>query len=181
MLSSNRKIKRLLLPLDEEILKTLKCGDEILLSGEIFTARDQAHKRFIELLKKKSPLPISLRNKVIYYCGPTKKAPGRVIGSCGPTTSSRMDRFVVPLLEVGLKGMIGKGRRSNEVRQALRKHQAVYFLATGGAGALLARKVVSAKPVLFKELGPEAVFKLIVKDFPLIVGIDIKGRDIFRK
>ena len=179
MLYSNRKIIRLRTPLDSLLVKKLKVGDEVLLSGEIYTARDQAHKRLTELLKSKSRLPLSLKGQVIYYCGPTRKAPGRVIGSCGPTTSHRMDRFTEPLLKAGMKGMIGKGRRSKEVRQSIRRHRAVYFLATGGVGAFLARRVVSAKPICFKELGPEAIFKLVVKDFPLIVGVDIQGRDVF--
>lgn len=179
MLYSNRKIVKLHTPLDGKLLKDLKAGDEVLLSGEIFTARDQAHRRLAELIKKRSRLPIDLKNKMIYYCGPTKTAPGRAIGSCGPTTASRMDKFTLPLLKAGMKGMIGKGRRATEVRQLIRKYGAVYFLAIGGAGAFLARRVISAKPVFFKELGPEAIYRLVVKDFPLIVGIDPKGKDVF--
>ena len=158
---------------------SLKAGDEVFLTGVIFTARDQAHKRLAALIRKGKKLPFNLKNQVIYYCGPTKTAPGNVFGSCGPTTSSRMDHLTAPLLAQGLKGMIGKGRRSEEARGLIKKYKAVYFLATGGAGALLSRKVIAAKPVCFKELGPEAVYELYVKDFPLIVGIDSKGRDIF--
>ncbi len=179
VLYSDRKIVKLYTPLDGKVLANLKAGDEVLLTGEIFTARDQAHKRLVELIGKNLKLPLDLKNKIIYYCGPTKTAPGRVIGSCGPTTSSRMDKFTAALLSVGLKGMIGKGRRSEEVRQLIKKYKAVYFLATGGAGAFLSKRVVSAKPILFKELGPEAIYKLQVKDFPLIVSIDTKGIDIF--
>ena len=179
MLYSNRKIIKLRTPLDENLLKSLRAGDEVLLTGEIFTARDRAHQRLVRLIEEKSPLPLDLKNKVIYYCGPAKTPPGRAIGSCGPTSSNRMDRFTPLLLGAGLKGMIGKGRRSDEVRRMIKRHGAVYFLATGGAGALLARRVVSAKPVFFKELGPEAIYKLVVKDFPLIVGIDPKGQDVF--
>jgi fumarate hydratase subunit beta len=179
VLYSNRKIIRLRTPFRDADLKTLKAGDEVLLSGTVFTARDQAHQRLVELMRGKSVLPIDLKNQVIYYCGPTKTAPGKVIGSCGPTTSSRMDRFVQPLLEAGLKGMIGKGRRCEEVRRLIQKHEAVYFLATGGAGALLSKRVVSARPFLFEDLGPEAVYELTLKDFPLLVGIDTKGRDVF--
>lgn len=181
MYCCDRKIVRLQAPFDEKALKALNAGDEVLLSGEIFTARDQAHKRLVELIRKKSKLPLDLKNQAVYYCGPTKKAPGRTIGSCGPTTSSRMDKLTAPLLTVGLKGMIGKGRRSNEVRQLIKKYKAVYFLATGGAGAFLSKRVISAKPVFFKELGPEAIYKLKVRDFPLIVGIDTKGTDVFSK
>ena len=178
MSTSNRKIST---PLDEKTLKSLKAGDEVLLSGEIFTARDQAHKRLVETIAKSGKPPIDLKNKIIYYCGPTRTPGGRVIGSCGPTTSSRMDRFTPQLLQIGLKGIIGKGRRSDVVRRSICKHGAVYFLATGGAGAFLSRCVISAKPILFKELGPEAVVRLVVKDFPLIVGIDSKGQDIFKR
>ncbi len=161
-------------------MKSLRAGDEVLLSGKILTARDQAHKRVVEALKKKTRLPVDIKGRVIYYCGPTKTKPGKVIGSCGPTTASRMDKMTVPLLKAGLKGMIGKGRRSEEVRRAIRKYGAVYFLATGGAGALLSQKVESARRVCYADLGPEAVVELTVKDFPLIVGIDAKGNDIFR-
>lgn len=181
MLYSDRKIVGLCTPLSEKAIKDLTAGDEVFLSGEIFTARDQAHKRLLELLKKRSPLPLDLKNKILYYCGPTRTAPGKVIGSCGPTTSSRMDKMTAPLLGAGLKGMIGKGRRSDEVRRLIRKHKAVYFLAIGGAGALLSKRVISAKPLYFKELGPEAIYRLRVKDFPLIVGIDSRGIDIFQK
>ncbi|MFA5038602.1 MAG: FumA C-terminus/TtdB family hydratase beta subunit [Candidatus Omnitrophota bacterium] len=172
---------RLTTPFEPGILESLKAGDEVLLSGEIFTARDQAHKKLLGLLKEKAKLPLNLENKVIYYCGPTRRRPEEVIGSCGPTTSSRMDTMTPPLLKLGLKGMIGKGRRSEAVRQAIQKHKGVYFLATGGAGALLSKKVKSLRKVCFTELGPEAVCRLTVKDFPLIVGIDARGRDIFQR
>lgn len=172
---------RLKTPLDVSLLSHLKAGDEVFLSGVVWTARDQAHKKLIRLLQKKSRLPLDVRNQVIYYCGPTAKRPGKVIGSCGPTTSGRMDAMTIPLLKAGLKGMIGKGRRSEDVRRAVKKYKAVYFLATGGAGALLSKKVQSRKIVCFPELGPEAVCRLVVKDFPLIVGIDARGTDIFKK
>lgn len=158
-----------------------EAGDEVLLTGEIYTARDQAHKRLIELLKKGKKLPFEIKNQIIYYCGPTKTPPLKTIGSCGPTTSARMDTMVEPLLKAGLKAMIGKGRRSEEVRRLIKKHKAVYFLATGGAGAYLAKRVLSARPVCFKDLGPEAIYMLRVKDFPLIVGIDSRGTDVFKK
>jgi fumarate hydratase subunit beta len=170
---------RLSTPLDRKAVLSLRAGDEVFLTGVVFTARDQVHRRLAELIKKGKRLPLSLKDQVIYYCGPTRKAPGNIFGSCGPTTSSRMDHLTAPLLSAGLKGMIGKGRRSEAVQKLIKKHKAVYFLAIGGAGALLSRKVIAARPVCFKELGPEAVYELYVKDFPLTVGIDSKGRDIF--
>lgn len=180
MLTFKRRILKLSAS-SPKLLSSLKAGDEVLLSGEIFTARDQAHKRLVELINKGARLPLDLKGAFIYYCGPTQTPPGRVIGSCGPTTSARMDKLTEPLLKSGLAAMIGKGRRSEEVRRLIKKHKTVYFLAVGGAGAFLARRVVSKKPVCFKELGPEAVYKLRVKDFPLIVGIDSRGTDIFDK
>ena len=168
-------------PLTVEIRKQLKAGDEVLLTGTILTARDAAHKRLCDTLKKGKSLPLNLKDAVIYYCGPTPARPGRAIGSCGPTTSSRMDQFATDLITLGLGGMIGKGDRSDEVRSAIKKHKCVYFLATGGIGALLSTKVKSAKVILYNDLGPEAVHKLEVKDFPLLVGIDSKGRDLYDK
>jgi fumarate hydratase subunit beta len=168
-------------PLTREKVKGLKAGDEVLLSGTVFTARDAAHKRFLDLVRKGKRIPLNLKDAVIYYAGPTPAPPRRAIGSCGPTTSSRMDEFTPPLLRLGLRGMIGKGARSDEVRRAVKKEGAVYFLATGGIGALLSMKVKLARVVLYKELGPEAVYQLTVKDFPLTVGIDSKGNDIYDK
>jgi len=168
-------------PLTEKVRKSLKAGDEILLSGTILTARDAAHKRLHDLLSKGKSLPVNLKGTVIYYAGPTPPRPGRPIGSCGPTTSSRMDPFTPELIKLGLGAMIGKGDRSDEVIQAIKKHKCVYFLAIGGIGALLSTKVKSARAILYKDLGPEAVYKLEVKDFPLIVGIDSKGRNIYAK
>ncbi|MDD5019443.1 MAG: FumA C-terminus/TtdB family hydratase beta subunit [Candidatus Omnitrophica bacterium] len=178
--SGGSKVVRLSTPLDLSVLSSLKAGDEVLLSGRVLTARDQAHRRFVGLLKKGSGLPVDVKGRIIYYCGPTKTRPGAIIGSCGPTTSGRMDEMTVPLLAAGLKGMIGKGRRSQKVRQAVKKYKAVYFLATGGAGALLSKKVRALRRVCFSDLGPEAVAELTVKDFPLIVGIDTRGNDIFK-
>ncbi|MCM8760690.1 MAG: FumA C-terminus/TtdB family hydratase beta subunit [Candidatus Omnitrophica bacterium] len=168
-------------PLEKNVIKKLKVGDEVLLSGVIFTARDAAHKRLSDLIKKGGRLPINLKEAVIYYCGPTPPPPGLPIGSCGPTTSSRMDRFTPELIKLGISAMIGKGDRSEEVRKAIKNNKCVYFLATGGIGALLATKVKSASVVLFKDLGTEAIHRLEVKDFPLIVGIDSQGRDIYAK
>jgi len=168
-------------PLTKDVIKKLKIGDEVLLSGVIFTARDAAHKKLFDLLERGKHIPLNLKDAVIYYAGPTPPPPRRAIGSCGPTTSSRMDMFTPELLHMGLGGMIGKGDRSEEVRRAIKKYTGVYFLATGGIGALLSTKVKSARPILFKELGPEAIYKLEVKDFPLLVGIDSKGRNIYDK
>jgi fumarate hydratase subunit beta len=157
----------------------LRAGEVILASGTVYTARDQAHKRISEAIRQGKKLPFDLKGAVVYYCGPAKTPRGKAIGSCGPTTSSRMDEFAPLLIAKGLAGMIGKGRRSEAVRQAIKKHQAVYFLAYAGCGALLSKFVKAAKPVAYKELGPEAVYKLEIEDFPLIVGIDIKGRNIY--
>ena len=168
-------------PLTKDIIAALKAGDDVLLNGVIFTARDVAHKRLHDLIAKGKPIPLNLKDACIYYAGPTPPRPGRAIGSCGPTTSSRMDPFTPELLKLGLAGMIGKGERSPEVKNAIKKHRAVYFLAIGGIGALLSTKVRSAKAILFKDLGPEAVYKLEVTDFPLIVGIDSKGKGIYDK
>jgi fumarate hydratase subunit beta len=166
-------------PLSVDIRKNLKAGDEVLITGTILTARDAAHKRLCDILKKGKKLPLNLKDAVIYYCGPTPARLGRPIGSCGPTTSSRMDPFAPQLIKLGLAGMIGKGDRSEEVVEAIKKNKCVYFLATGGAGALLSTKVRSARPILFNDLGPEAVYKLEVKDFPATVGIDSKGKNVY--
>ncbi|OGX40702.1 MAG: fumarate hydratase [Omnitrophica WOR_2 bacterium RIFCSPLOWO2_01_FULL_41_12] len=159
----------------------LKVGEKINFSGILYTARDQAHKRLAEAIKKNKKLPIDLRGQIIYYCGPTKTPQGKIIGSCGPTTSSRMDEFTPILLKAGLKGMIGKGSRSKEVIAAIKKYKGVYFLTYAGCGALLSRYVKKAKPVAYKDLGPEAIYRLEVQDFPLIVGIDSQGRSIYAK
>lgn len=174
-----KNIVKINTPLTKETIESLKTGDEVLLTGTILTARDAAHKRFAEIIKRGGRIPISLEGAIIYYCGPTPPRPKRAIGSCGPTTSSRMDPFTPQLLALGLRGTIGKGKRGEETRKAIKARKAVYFLAVGGIGAYLATKVRKAKPILFKELGPEAVYKLEVCDFPLIVGIDSKGRDIY--
>ncbi len=174
-------VKQIKTPLTKDSIADLKAGDEVLLSGVIFTARDAAHKRLHDILKKGRRLPINLQDAVIYYCGPTPPIPRRVIGSCGPTTSSRMDAFTPDLIRLGLGGMIGKGDRSPEAVKAIKKYRCVYFLAPGGLGALLSTKVKSSKAILFKDLGPEAIYRLEVKDFPLIVGIDSKGNNLYDK
>ena len=171
-------LKKITTPLTEKVIKSLNMGDEVLISGTLYTARDAAHKRLV--FESKKP-PLDLKDQIIYYCGPTPAMPGRPVGSAGPTTSSRMDHFTEPLLKAGLKGMIGKGPRSKEIRDLMRKYKAVYFVATGGAGALLARHIKSSKVVAYADLGPEAIHEFEVLDFPVIVANDIKGRDIFEE
>lgn len=165
--------------LDLNKIRLLKVGQEVFLSGTIYTARDQAHKRLVEAIKHGQKLPIDLMGAVIYYCGPTKTPKGKVIGSCGPTTSSRMDEFTPTLLRAGLAAMIGKGRRSKEVKAAIKKHKRVYFIAYAGCGALLSKYVKSSKIVAYRDLGPEAILKLEVKNFPLITAIDAYGGSVY--
>lgn len=167
-------------PLDKESIQKLRAGEEVLFSGVFYTARDQAHKRLVELLGKKKEVPFKLKGEIIYYSGPSATPKGKVIGSCGPTTASRMDSFVDPLLREGLLGMVGKGSRSKRVKDLIRKHRAIYFLAPAGCGALLAESVIKKRKVCFADLGPEAVFELRVRDFPLIVGIDSRGDSIYQ-
>ncbi|MFC1657847.1 FumA C-terminus/TtdB family hydratase beta subunit [Candidatus Omnitrophota bacterium] len=171
-------MKKISTPLEKKQIAKLKAGEEVFLSGVIYTARDQAHKKIYERISRKKSLPLALHGQVIYYCGPTPAAKGRIIGSCGPTTSSRMDKFTPALLKAGLAAMIGKGRRSKEVIQAIKKNRAVYFLTLAGCGALLSEYVTAMKPVAYKDLGPEAIYCLAVKDFPLVVAVDSKGRSI---
>jgi len=173
--------KRITTPLSGSIIESLRSGEKVLLSGFIYTARDAAHKRFAQALEEGKELPFDIRGQVIYYCGPAPAPPGKVIGSCGPTTSSRMDVYAPGLISLGLKGMIGKGKRSEGVREALKEHRAVYFGATGGAGALLARTVVAAEVIAYEDLGPEAVIRLEVKDMPLFVINDVHGNDLYRE
>ena len=174
-------MKKIKTPLDKAQIEKLRAGDEVSLSGVIYTARDQAHKRLVEAIKAGRKLPINLNGQMIYYCGPTKTPRGKTIGSCGPTTSSRMDGFTPLLLKAGLKGMIGKGSRAPEVIRAIKKYQGVYFSAYAGCGALLAKYIKKAGSVAYKDLGPEAIYRLEVKDFPLIVAIDAKGNNIYAR
>ncbi|MCX7912436.1 MAG: Fe-S-containing hydro-lyase [Dehalococcoidales bacterium] len=171
--------KRLLLPLTEEKVKELKAGDELLLSGTIYVARDAAHRRMTAALEEGSPLPFDIRDQTVYYMGPSPAPPGRKIGAAGPTTSSRMDIYTPRLLAAGLRGMIGKGERSPEVKEAMKKYRAVYFGAIGGAGALLSRAIVRVEVIAYDDLGPEAVMRLEVKDFPVTVINDIYGGDLY--
>ena len=166
-------------PLDLNKIKSLKAGQEVFLSGTIYTARDQAHRRLVQAIKSRKALPFELKDAVIYYCGPTQTPKGKVIGSCGPTTSSRMDAFTNLLLAKGLRGMIGKGNRSEEVRDAIRKYKGIYFIAYAGCGALLSKYVKSVKEVAYGDLGPEAILKLEVENFPLIVAIDVNGGNVY--
>ncbi|MFH1541202.1 MAG: Fe-S-containing hydro-lyase [Elusimicrobiota bacterium] len=168
-------------PLTENILEKLKIGDEILLSGTIFTARDAAHKRLSELLHSNKKLPFDIKGAVIYYTGSTPAKPEQVIGSCGPTSSYRMDKYTPKLLEHGLKATIGKGSRSKEIIASMKKHKAVYFAATGGVGALISKCVKKSEIIAFPDLGCEAIHRLNIKDFPLIVANDIYGNDLYNE
>lgn len=172
---------RIQTPLTDEIVEQLKAGDMFFINGYVYTARDAAHKKLIELIKSDAPLPFDINGQIIYYVGPTPAPPGKVIGSAGPTTSSRMDSYTPLLLSLGLKGMIGKGQRSEEVINAMKNYKAVYFLATGGAGALLSKQIIAAEEIAFPELGTESIKRLLLKDFPVIVAIDCQGGSIFKK
>ncbi len=168
-------------PLTDDAVRSLKAGDEVAISGVIYTARDAAHKRLCELIEQNKKLPVSLEGQVIYFVGPTPARPGKIIGSAGPTTSSRMDKFSPMLLDAGLKGMIGKGYRGEAVRESLKKNCAVHFAALGGAGALLSQYIISAEVVAYEDLGTEAIRKLELKDFPAIVAYDSFGNTVFKK
>jgi hydro-lyases, Fe-S type, tartrate/fumarate subfamily, beta region len=168
------------LPLNINDIVKLKAGDTVLLNGPLLSGRDAAHKRLVAALKERESLPVDLDGETIYYVGPCPTPPGRVIGSAGPTTSGRMDAYTPDLLRLGLKGMIGKGQRSAEVIAAIKKYQAVYFAALGGAGALIARSIKTAQVIVYPDLGPEAIYRLEVKDFPVIVAIDACGNDLYQ-
>src|SRR4030043_21625 len=170
---------RLQTPLTDADVVKLQAGDKVFLNGVIYTGRDAAHKRLFDLLKEGRPLPLDLKGQIIYYVGPTPAKPGQVFGSAGPTTSYRMDAYAPSLIEKGLKGMIGKGMRSDTVKEAMKKYKAVYFAATGGAGALLAKRVKKAEIVAYEDLGPEALRKLEVEDLPVIVVNDARGNDLY--
>lgn len=166
-------------PLKDEDARVLRAGDYVYLTGIIYTARDAAHKRMYEALHKGEDLPIEMQNNVIYYMGPSPAREGRPIGSAGPTTSSRMDKYAPSLLDLGLKGMIGKGKRSLDVKDAIVRNGAVYFAAVGGAGALLSKSITESEVVAYDDLGTEAIRKLTVKDFPVIVVIDAEGNNLY--
>lgn len=174
-------MKSIQAPLHNEQVESLKAGEEVLLSGTIYTARDAAHKKLIQVLQENKEVPIPLQGTVLFYVGPTPPPPGRLIGSAGPTTSYRMDPYTPALLEKGVKGFIGKGIRSLEVQQALQKYRGVYFAATGGAGALLSQTIQSVELIAYPELGPEAIRKFVVKDMPLLVVYDMYGGDLYKE
>jgi fumarate hydratase subunit beta len=168
-------------PLMFDDIQKLKAGDIVSLSGRIFSARDAAHKKIVSAIAGGLTLPVEIEGQTIFYLGPSPTPPGKASGSIGPTTSARMDEFTEPLLEKGLKAAIGKGARSEKVRELFIKYGAVYFVACGGIGAYLARKVEKIEPVAYQDLGPEAIYLLEVKDFPLIVAYDVRGGDIFKQ
>jgi len=170
---------RLKLPCSSEEFGKLRAGDRVLLSGTLYTARDAAHKRLCALLEKGEALPFDINGQTIYYVGPAPAPPGYAIGSAGPTTSYRMDKYAPMLLDAGLKGMIGKGLRNGDVKEAMKRNGAVYFAAVGGAAALIARSIVSSEVIAYEDLGPEAIRRLEVKDMPVIVAVDSIGNDIY--
>ena len=171
--------KNIMTPICKNIVRTLHCGEAVLLSGTIYTARDAAHLRLLDAIKQGIPLPFDVENAIVYYVGPTPSKPGQVIGSAGPTTSGRMDVYTPTLIALGLTGMIGKGARSPEVVAAMKEHTAVYFGALGGAGALLANCIESSEVVAYEDLGAEAIRRLTVKNMPLTVVIDYEGNDLY--
>ncbi|RMF95159.1 MAG: Fe-S-containing hydro-lyase [Candidatus Schekmanbacteria bacterium] len=168
-------------PLKDEDVEKLKIGDQVLISGVLLTGRDAAHKRLVELLDKGEELPIDVKGQVIYYVGPTPAKPGRVIGSAGPTTSGRMDAYAPRLIELGLKGMIGKGSRADNVIEAMKKYKSVYFAAIGGAAALIASQIKKAEIIAYEDLGPEAIRRIEVENFPAVVVNDIYGNDLYKE
>jgi fumarate hydratase subunit beta len=173
--------KKIKLPLTDEVLKGLKAGDNLLLTGVIYVARDAAHKRMVEGLDQGKPLPFDIKGATVYYMGPSPARPGRVIGSAGPTTSGRMDAYAPRLMAEGLKGMIGKGLRSKAVKDAMVKYRAVYLGAIGGAGAIISKSIKKSEVVAYEELGAEAIRRLEVEDFPVTVINDIYGGDLYEE
>lgn len=173
--------RRITLPLTEEIARTLHAGDQVLLTGTIYTSRDAGHKRMCEALERGESLPFDPQNATIYYVGPTPAKPGQVIGSAGPTTSGRMDAYAPTMMSVGARGMIGKGARLSEVVDAMKKYTGVYFGAIGGAGALLAKCIKKCKLIAYEDLGAEALRELYVEDMPLVVIIDSEGNNLYEK
>lgn len=166
-------------PINQNQISDLKIGDSVYISGTIYVARDAAHKRMQEMLENNEELPFDLNNNIIYYMGPSPAREGRPIGSAGPTTSGRMDKYAPTLLDLGLKGMIGKGKRSAEVKEAVIRNKAIYFAAIGGAGALLSKSILKSEIIAFEDLGAEAILKLEVKDFPVIAVMDSCGNDLY--
>ena len=174
-------VKKVMLPLTDETLKDLKAGDNILLTGVMYVGRDAAHKRLVEALDQGKPLPFDIKGQTIYFMGPSPAKPGKPIGSAGPTTSGRMDAYSPRLIAEGLKGMIGKGMRSQAVKDAMKKYKAVYLAAIGGAGALIAKSIKKSEVIAYEELGAEAIRRLDVEDFPVTVVNDIYGGDLYQE
>ena len=172
---------RLTPPLSDADVESLKIGDRVLISGAIYTGRDAAHKRLIDLVQAGKPLPIDIQGQIIYYVGPSPAKPGRAVGAAGPTTSYRMDAYAPELIRLGLKGMIGKGARGQDVRDAMEEFKAVYFAAIGGAGALMAQAIKKAEIIAYEDLGPEAIRRLEVEEFPVIVVNDVRGNDLYEE
>lgn len=168
-------------PLNDEIVSKLRAGDRVLINGVILTGRDAAHKKLFELIKEGKELPVDLKGQIIYYVGPSPAKPGQAIGSAGPTTSGRMDAYTPAILDLGLRGMIGKGLRSKEVIESIKKNKAVYFASTGGAAALISKRITEAEVIAYPELGPEAIYKLKVDNFPVIVVNDAFGGDLYKQ
>lgn len=179
VLEENQMEIKLHTPLTEDKISKLKAGDSVLLSGVIYSARDAAHKRLIELLGEGKELPLDIKDETIYYVGPSPAKPGKVIGSAGPTTSYRMDAYAPTLMDLGLKGMIGKGARNEEVIDAIKRNKAVYFGAIGGAAALIGKSIVKSEIISYEDLGAEAIRKMEVKDMPLVVIIDAEGNNLY--
>lgn len=174
-------IKYIKAPLTPEVIKDLKAGDVVRISGIIYTARDAAHKRLTESMERGEALPLDLAGNVIYYVGPSPAKPGEVVGSAGPTTSGRMDKYTPAMLAQGMRGMIGKGSRSQEVIDACKKYGAVYFVAVGGAAAVIAKSIKGEKMIAYEDLGPEAIREYLVEDFPAIVCVDSRGNDFYKE
>lgn len=174
-------VKKVTTPLTEGVINTLRIGDKLLITGVIYTGRDAAHKRLTDLVEKGETLPFDVQGQIIYYVGPTPARPGKPIGSAGPTTSYRMDAYAPTLIALGLKGMIGKGMRSKDVKDAMVAHKAVYLGATGGAGALISKSVKKSEIIAYEDLGPEAIRRLEVEDFPVVVINDAHGGDLYEE
>lgn len=172
-------MKKLTLPLSKEDIQLLSAGESVLLSGEILTGRDAAHKRLYDLAQNGEPLPVDIKNQIIYYVGPAPAKPGYAVGPAGPTSSYRMDKYAPTLLDMGLKGMIGKGARNQAVKDAIVKNEGVYFACVGGAAALIAKSIKKEELICYEDLGTEAIRRYIIEDFPCIVAVDCKGNDVY--
>jgi fumarate hydratase subunit beta len=174
-------MQKIISPISNDVIENLRAGDQVLISGVIYVGRDAAHKRLIETLDRGDVLPFDIRGQTIYYMGPSPTKPGHVIGSAGPTTSGRMDAYTPRLLSVGLKAMVGKGLRSDAVKEAIKEYKSVYFATAGGAAALIAKSITRSEVVAYEELGPEAILRLEVEDFPAVVINDMRGGDLYQE